>query len=219
MPEVSHSCRDLGRRVGRVRRGGEETPGGDQEQHSANWSVALGERAMTLAIVAYPGLREADRQWIESFRAKHDPQSARLAVQFTLVFPVEATPRVLKAELEAAAASCRPISFAIRRTEAVRDAGGSGARVFLVPDEGRAEIAALHDRLYAGALSVHLRADIPFVPHITIGAAPDQPSGERLAEAFSFGARVVRGTIATLDVVDVGGLLVRTVMSHRFGIA
>ena len=45
---------------------------------------------MTLAIVAYPSLDETDRQWIESFRATHDPQSPRIDVHFTLVFPVEA---------------------------------------------------------------------------------------------------------------------------------
>src|SRR5215207_702145 len=42
---------------------------------------------MTLAIVAYPSLDETDRHWIESFRAKHDPQSPRIDVHFTMVFP------------------------------------------------------------------------------------------------------------------------------------
>ena len=48
---------------------------------------------MKLAIVAYPSLDEADRQWIESFRTTHDPQRVRIGVHFTLVFPVEATAR------------------------------------------------------------------------------------------------------------------------------
>jgi 2'-5' RNA ligase len=173
---------------------------------------------MTSAIVAYPILSEADRWWIESFRTKHDPQSTRLPAHFTLVFPTDATPRLLEAELETAVAQWQPIRFAIRRAEVVRDAVGGGAHVFLTPDDGSAEIAALHDRLYAGMLRPHLRADVPFIPHVTIAAAPDQLAGEYLASELDMGARVVRGTIRAIDLVDVGQPLVRTIRSYPLGI-
>ena len=45
-----------------------------------------------------------------------------------------------------------------------------GAHVFVVPDEGRDQIARLHDELYAGVLRQHLREDIAFVSHVTIAA-------------------------------------------------
>ena len=160
---ASDAAEDLGRRSGGDRRGA-ETLGGDQEEESGERSVALtaacddfGDRGVFQA-------RKADRQWIESFRAKHDPHSARLPAHFTLVFPVDTVPRRVEAELQTVAESSHPVSFAIRRTEVVRDAGGRGAHVFLVPDEGRAEIAALHDRLYAGALRPHLRTRHPVCP-------------------------------------------------------
>ena len=110
---------------------------------------------MKLAIVAYPSLDDVDRQWIESFRIKHDPQASRLGVHFTLVFPVEAVPSKLEPEIAVVAQSTQPISFAIRGTKVVRDALGNGSHIFLVPDEGGAQIATLHGRLYAGALRAY----------------------------------------------------------------
>ena len=169
---------------------------------------------MKLAIVAYPSLDEIDRQWIESFRAKHDPQASRIGVHFTLVFPVEAAPSALGPELADVAQATPPISFTIRGTEVVRDVLGNDSQIFLVPAEGDAQIATLHDRLYAGALRTHLRADIPFVPHMTVGAAPDTQVAERLAEEIRVRSRTVRGTIANLALVDVGTPRVQSVMTY-----
>jgi hypothetical protein len=39
------------------------------------------------AVVAFPTFEAADRQWIESIRAKHDPEAKRIAAHFTLIFP------------------------------------------------------------------------------------------------------------------------------------
>ncbi|MPZ15785.1 MAG: hypothetical protein GEU73_15410 [Chloroflexi bacterium] len=172
---------------------------------------------MKLAVVAYPNLDEPDRHWIESFRTQHDPQATRIAVHFTLVFPVDAVPRELEPEIVAVAQSTRPISFALRRTKVVRDVLEGGSHVFLVPDVGGDEIAALHDRLYAGALRPHLRSDIPFVPHLTIAAAPDSQSAEKVAYDLDVGSRIVRGTVSSIDLVNVAEQRVRSITTHVFG--
>ena len=169
---------------------------------------------MKLAIVAYPSLDEIDRQWIESFRAKHDPQASRLGVHFTFVFPVEALPSELEREIAVVAQSTQPISFTIHGAEVVRDVPGSHSHIFLVPDAGDAQIATLHDRLYAGALRGHLRADVPFVPHMTVGATADSQLAARLAAEIRVRSRMVRGTIANLVLVDVGTPRVQSVATH-----
>jgi 2'-5' RNA ligase len=174
---------------------------------------------MTLAIVAYPRLDEDDRQRIESFRARHDPQASRIALHFTLVFPVDAVPDALKPEVEAVARSSEPIGFAIRRTDVVPDPIGDRSHIFLVPDEGRRQIATLHDRLYAGALRAHLRSDIPFVPHITVGATRDARLAEKWAEAFDVHSRAVVGTVAGIDVVDVSQHRVQSIARYSLGSA
>ena len=72
---------------------------------------------MKLAVLAYPNLEESDRQWIESFRAKHDPQSPRIDVHFTLVFPVEAVPTDLGPEIATVATSTQPIPLRLQPSQ------------------------------------------------------------------------------------------------------
>jgi 2'-5' RNA ligase len=172
---------------------------------------------MKVAVVAYPILDEDDLRWISSFRRRHDPQASRIGVHFTLVFPVEASPSDVSSEIADVAKSTGPIRFAIRRSEIMRDAFGNGSHVFLVPDEGATEIATLHDCLYAGVLRPHLRSDIAFVPHMTIGAAPDSSGAERAADELDVPARVVRGRIEQLALVDVSLPIVQTLATYPLG--
>jgi 2'-5' RNA ligase len=156
-----------------------------------------------LAIVSYPSIAETDRQWIESVRAKHDPQAARIGVHFTLAFPTDASPGEVAAEVAAVARSARPIPFTIRRAKAVCDVVGGGGHVFLVPDEGRGEIATLHDQLYQGVLRRHLRADIPFTPHMTVAAGSDLAACEGLVQELRLDHRTVQGILRTIELVNV----------------
>ena len=58
---------------------------------------------MRYAVVAYPKLEEADRLWIETIRARHDPQAALIPAHFTLMFPAPVDLEVVKAELDGSA--------------------------------------------------------------------------------------------------------------------
>jgi 2'-5' RNA ligase len=138
-------------------------------------------------------------------------------VHFTLVFPVEGSPSELAPEIAAVARSVDSIPFAIRRTEIVRDALGNRSLVFLVPDEGALEITTLRNRLYAGVLRPYLRADIAFVPHLTIGAAPESWAAQRAAAELDVGSRVVRGRIEQVALVNVGLPIVQTVATYALG--
>ena len=169
-----------------------------------------------LAVVSYPRLEEADRQWIESIRARHDPQADRIGVHLTLVFPAEAPPDDVAAEVSVVARSLTPIPFTIRRAKAVPDVIGGGGHVFLVPDEGRDEIARLHDRLYEGVMRPHLRMDIPFTPHLTVAAHADVDLCEHLARALNLDRRTVSGTLRSLDLVNVAGRRVDTIATFAF---
>jgi 2'-5' RNA ligase len=169
---------------------------------------------MMLAIVGFPDLEPDDRHWIESFRAAHDPQAARLSVHFTLVFPLDIAFEALEAEAAAAAESEGPTAFAINRADAVANAMGGGAHLCLVPDEGAVGISRLHDRLYCGALKPHDRPDMRYVPHLTVAATADVASAQRLAAALDLPNRVLRGTIGALDIVDVSASRVRSIATY-----
>lgn len=170
-----------------------------------------------LAIVGYPDLEDADREWIEAVRARSDPQATRLGVHFTLVFPAEASAPAVVAEVSEVAKSTAPIRFSIRHARVVPDVLGDGAHVFLVPDEGLAEIAKLHDQLYDGVMRPHLRADIPFTPHMTVAAGPDLAWCESVARKLGLDHRTVRGVLRSIDVVNVDLTRVSSIASYALG--
>jgi 2'-5' RNA ligase len=169
-----------------------------------------------IALVAYPTLEERDRLWIESIRARHDPQAPLISAHFTLVFPVE-----LEVETVAAHASSRlrdacPIPFVLRRAVALPDPIGDGCHVFLVPQEGRDDLAALHDRLYEDVLRPHLREDMPFLPHVTVAGSRDVGECERLAEMLNRQGVDVKGTASSIELIEVGNAGVKTLISVSF---
>jgi len=156
-----------------------------------------------VAVVAYPTLAAADWVWIEGVRAQHDPQAARLAAHVTLVFPAAVAAAPLIARVRSVAATCRPFPVALGQVMRVRDAVTRMWHVFLVPAAGQAELVALHERLYDVELRRHLRADVPFLPHVTVGASANEAVCARLAERLEGEGRVVSGSVAGLDVIEV----------------
>lgn len=169
---------------------------------------------MSVAVVAYPQLAPRDQAWIDATRAAHDPRAAWIRAHVTLVFPCDAAG--IAAHVAGLVREAAPITFVLREVRAVRDhATGRGGHVFLVPDEGAAEIVALHDRLYAGPLAPHLRTDLPFVPHVTVGADGDFEVCERVAAELR--VPPIRAVLGAADVIDVNDGGVRTVASYRFG--
>jgi 2'-5' RNA ligase len=156
---------------------------------------------MTLAIVAYPQMSHDDRRWIEDFRLAHDPQSSLISAHFTLVFPAAVPADELVEHARAVLGNFQRFSFVLGQARTVKSVVGQGAHVFLVPDQGAAQIVDLHDRLYAGFLEPHLRTDIPFIPHITVAAHVDVDECERLAAMLNEQSREIRGEVTGVDVV------------------
>ena len=72
-----------------------------------------------------------------------------------------------------------------------------------MPDAGFGEIAALHDALYGGAFCASRRADIPFIPHITIAAKRDFGLCERLARDLTPLDRLIRGRLQKIDLLEI----------------
>jgi 2'-5' RNA ligase len=158
-----------------------------------------------LAVVAYPNLQSADRNWIESVRMQHDPQATRLRVHFTLVFPFDGQPAAVIEEIAAVARTTSQIAFEISSARVVSDVLTSQIHVFLVPSQGAAEILTLHERLYSNSLRAHERHDIPYIPHLTVAAHSTVQSAECAAQKLRLGGpnrRVVRGMVPGIELVD-----------------
>jgi 2'-5' RNA ligase len=148
---------------------------------------------------------------IQSIRAPHDPQFALLAPHLTLLFPIDASQSTVVDEARSAARDRAAFPFALHSVQAVRDRFGPGGHVFLVAGNGAAEIAALHAQLYSGVFRPAHRADIPYVPHITVAAHADFAQCAAIAARLAVDRRDIKGAIEALTVVEVAGTVVTTI--------
>lgn len=171
---------------------------------------------MALCVVAYPELEAVDQSWVQTFRREFDPQYARIDPHFTLIFPTDGVDaETLETHVRTRVAGISPFRFVLRCALPVKDSFSPQTHLFLVPDEGLSQLARLHSQLYTGSLQAHLRLDIPYLPHITIGAflsaAECKAAADRLhAQPFAVEGRIERVTllqvtpagVATLTQID-----------------
>jgi 2'-5' RNA ligase len=156
-------------------------------------------------LVVFSKLRisDEDRNWIERIRARHDPQHGLVPAHVTFVFPFAGTPAdEVAAHAAEVAAETAPIAFVLGMASAAPDPLSPVSRVLLLPVAGAEPMRALHGRLYAGVLARHLREDIAFEPHVTVGAFDDQDDARRLAASappFSIGGSLLGLTLAEFD--------------------
>jgi len=169
------------------------------------------------AVVAFPLLDAVDRQWIESIRAKHDSEAKRIAAHFTLVFPAVMPLRATEAHVARVAHSTEPIRFVLRRATVAPDAIGAGGHVFLIPEDGRDGLAALHERLYEGALRAHARRNATFTPHVTVAAGTAIGPLHALAGELNAKNIGIRGSVSEIVLVDVTPVEIRHVAHFPLG--
>lgn len=154
-----------------------------------------------------------DLSWIEGVRRIHDPHHGLVNPHATLVFGFEG-PKLdnVIGHVRDLARRVAPITCRFDSVHAVRDVVRSGSHLFLIPTSGAAEVVALHDALYEGPLWGELRADIPFVPHVTVGRLDDHAEAEAQAERLSSGLDIT-GRLTRLELVSFEGGPVETVDS------
>jgi 2'-5' RNA ligase len=165
---------------------------------------------MALLIVAPLEASRLDLGRIEAVRRRHDPHHAVIGAHVTLVFPFE-TPDADTAAIHLAGVAERRGAIALWLSAylAVRDVSDSRSHVFLVPDQGRAEIEDLHDALYSGPLAGQLRPDIPFIPHVTVAARDHHDEAQDLVRELGqvgIAARLPRLDLIAFDGAEVTAL-------------
>lgn len=175
---------------------------------------------MLLYVVAFPVLTPADEGLIDGVRALFDPQRKALAPHLTFLFGIErlwAEPIVM--HVESIARRVARFACVFRRTSVVADPIEGRWCVFLVPVEGSAEVTALHDALYTGALAGELRRDIPFVPHVTVGRFPSEQDAQGLASSLAAGPLAVHTAVEALEILAVEpGAPIRSIRTVRLAL-
>lgn len=159
----------------------------------------------TYYVAYFPDLSNHD--WISEFRRKYDPKAEFVQPHITLVNPVsEFSLQVLEKEVSFAAKNTKKFKTIFRSSLMMPEIGHDGknmAYIFLVPDEGFSSILKLRSQLYQGELKRHLRLDIPFVPHITIGFVENLQKAKDLVEELNSKPFELSMTIDRISIVEI----------------
>lgn len=160
-----------------------------------------------LLAMAEAEFRESDRARIDSFRTAHDPQHILVPAHVTFVFPhTPIDEAAARTHIAAIAGRTPAIDFVLRDAAAVADPLHPGTtHLYLLPAEGEAAMRALHAALYSGPLAAALRRDIPFQPHLTIGAFSGIDAARQAAESWTMEGLAIAGRIAALSVCRFDG--------------
>jgi 2'-5' RNA ligase len=158
-----------------------------------------------LFTVSFPQVPESHRRFMHDFQQSHQKVvRGFIEPHFTLVFGTDQiAEHVYTEHVAAIAASSTTIPFTCQYAMLGADEEDDTAYVFLVPDDGYAAISVLHDQLYSGVLESHLRLDLPFVPHVTVGSTKDRKHAKSLCDALNRAGVRVEGV---LDALTVGTL-------------
>jgi 2'-5' RNA ligase len=152
-----------------------------------------------LYTVAFPTLNEADARFVAGVRASHDRQSHMLGPHFTLLFGCDAVDEATYLPHVRAIAATTP-AFRFESRDAEPDSDAERAYVYLVPTRGRAELAQLHEALYTGPMAPHLRKDMRFIAHITVGHCASFADAQRLCDELNADGFDIAGAIDALVV-------------------
>lgn len=115
-------------------------------------------------ILIFPKFNNIDA--IQAIRKKYDRLYDKLNPHITLVFPFvdDISDDELIKEVEKILSEYQKFLVRFKGVSLSND-----NYLFLNCLKGKEEIISLHDALYSGNLSRHLRKDIPYVPHVTLG--------------------------------------------------
>ncbi|MGD1923271.1 MAG: 2'-5' RNA ligase family protein [Paracoccaceae bacterium] len=154
-------------------------------------------------VVSFPELNREHSAWIDSVRNDHDPLACSIAAHFTLVFAIDGLSQAdLAAHLSNVAGRVPRIAFRCSYVMLGRDHQEPVFYAFLVPDQGFGAISRLRDTLHTAQLADHMRPEIPFVPHITLGRVESARAAKDLCMRLNDEVPQIDGWITALTLLE-----------------
>ncbi|MEL6609654.1 MAG: 2'-5' RNA ligase family protein [Pseudomonadota bacterium] len=169
-------------------------------------------------VLAYPAFDPAVARRVDDFRARHEPQRARLVPpHITLVFGSDDSHLPFISDLvDRVADQTAGVSVGFNRLEARFDPFEGKHKLFLLCGEGSDQITDLHHRLYDGPHRSDLSDDHPFVPHMTVATQDERKTLEQI-DTSALGDLPIRTTLSALELVRFDGSRLTTVRTAPFG--
>lgn len=152
-----------------------------------------------LYVVTVPYMSEADAGVIDTVRRLHDPQVTMVGPHVSLVFAQPIPASIAQAHVRQVAESLRPCEVIFRRAMPWWTGKGP-AYVFLLPEEGLSTLGHWHDALHAydSPFAAAQKLDIPFVPHITLGAVANESAARAIAAQWNASGVVIQAAFDSL---------------------
>ena len=148
-----------------------------------------------------PELSRPDIERIQTVRAQHDPQGKLLGPHVTLVFPTLATTeRRLLDHVTQIIGNVRAFRAAFRCAILYKDTEKPLTYAYLLPDDGTSHFVRLHHQLLTGSLERALRLDVPYVPHITLGAFERPEAAKTVVDSFNQQPFTISGFVNTVNI-------------------
>ena len=159
---------------------------------------------MAYLVVAYPKLEQGDSDFIQNYREHNDPRYFSVVEpHITLVFAINDIDKdSFVSEVKDKIAGVKPFDFVINVATINQNEDGKYYHEFLVPDAGYSNIVKLHDKLYSGLFTPHLRFDIDFIPHIGIGNSDKAETSKQRIDELNAAGVSVSGRVDSIDVIE-----------------
>jgi 2'-5' RNA ligase len=147
-------------------------------------------------------------------RAKYDPQAELIPPHLTLLFPLPGSvgEQRLVSHIEQVVRAWKPFSIRLKGLQCSRD-----NYLLLLLQRGKREVIRLHEAWYTGVLAPYRRTDLLFVPHVTLGAFPEEE--HRCLQAVEEAQRMgldYRHVVDRLDLVEVNNERTQITRSKEF---
>lgn len=174
---------------------------------------------MAYLALAYPDIDQADYDWIQDIRKKHDERYIDVVQpHFTLVFSttklsLEEFTQHIKEKIK----GFQEFDISLDSAKVVEDDSKEFFHTFLIPSKGFDEINKIHDELYTGLLESELRHDIPFIPHVGIGTSDNQQEAEEVVSKVMEAQRQIVGAVSKITIVEFDGKKVVDLQTIVFG--
>jgi hypothetical protein len=166
---------------------------------------------MNLHVVAYPELLPADREVIQVCRKEYNTLYNVIGAHLTLVFSVpDMNVSDFIAEVKKQVQGTKAIDLVFRSVIINKDSFSDYFDAFLVPDEGSSRVVKLHDRLYSEKLAYQHRADISYIPHISLANSLDVRAIKKIADEWNARDFEIKGRITSLDIINYENRVITT---------
>lgn len=158
-----------------------------------------------LYVLAFPKFTTKVTRSIDLFRARHEPERARLVgAHITLAFGLSGVDaHEFSQSCRKAVAGTRTVHVEFHRFDIDYDPFEKSHKIFMLCSTGSDALGALHRALYRGAHRDHLESDV-YRPHMTIATNAEREVLER-SRPTSIGTFPIHAVVDAVDVVRIAG--------------